>query len=239
MLDDDLGSFCPNQGSRPMAEEKQEPDLAKINESIKKMKEAWRIGRKHRKNWGERLGYGSKEQVFGDNDTIAAQNRRNLKIAKTLTWKELLEICRLCKEHKVIWGLTYLYELCRLESPELRDDVVRIATEEGWSQRELVAEIRRRRGTSTKGTVGGRPRDVDMADERLILEEIHRLCIRWTRFFDQLQTAQERGWSKGLGKLTPKIKEYVTSVTKNVDDLRKRADKRISFLNKPRKKGGD
>jgi hypothetical protein len=143
------------------------------------------------------------------------------KFASTYTKADLKELCRLRRPDGMPLGPRHVIGLLRIKNKRDRKRIQRKAVVEGWSTRQVAAEISKL--LNTGGLGGRRPKTPKTVDDALM--QVQTMTNRWSRWFtgfDRRQNdEQEQDTSRiGLDDLPEPIRKQLKSSARQIQKLK-------------------
>jgi hypothetical protein len=143
------------------------------------------------------------------------------KFASTYTKAELDELCRLKRPDGMPLGPRHVIGLLRIKNKRDRKRFQRKAVVEGWSTRQVAAEISKL--LSTGGSGGRRPKTPKTVDDALI--QVQTMTNRWSRWYAGFDPQADNGKDLdksriGLDDLPEPIRKQLKSSARQIEKLK-------------------
>ena len=138
--------------------------------------------------------------------------RKAIKFAQTYSREELDAFCSLRTAEGMPLTISVIYQLMYLANKKSRQAVARLAAAQGWSAREVAAEVKRRSKPSHSSGKGGRPPRTPISRE-MCLSQLVEKCDSWQRWIDRLESTSEAGSSFSIAKLPKPIQQAIEQVS--------------------------
>jgi hypothetical protein len=189
---------------------------ARGRRALKRLEEA---GKSHVRGLFARLA--DEEQVS------QAQLRQAVKFAETFSQEELKGFLALRTPGGKPLGISIAYQVMYLSNRRQRVVVCRLAAKNGWSSRDVKAEVQRRVGVNAKSSMGGRrPRlPANLAEA---LRQLEEKCDQWQRWVGQLEARDEEPGVFSARQLPQTLRNRINVVTSDMNQLAREVAKEHS-----------
>ena len=207
--------------------------VRQVKQAVKELQNFYQLGHKVLK--ADQKNPHKNKYSLGVSVEIAARIGRSRdyvdkarKFASTYTKAELDELCRLRRPDGMPLGPRHVIGLLRIKNKRDRKRFQRKAVVEGWSTRQVAAEISKL--LSTGGSGGRRPKTPKTVDDALI--QVQTMTNRWCRWyagFDRQQDdEQEQDKNRiGLDDLPEPIRKQLKSSARQIQKLKKAVEEEL------------
>jgi hypothetical protein len=186
---------------------------------ITALKRFYAIGRKSLDKYPGGVGYGGMDEEAARHGLSAELLRKARSLADVYTREDLDAACELADQKGFPLGVSHVIRLLTVEK-SARTRLQKKMIEQGWSKRQLDAEIRKRFGNRNP-TAGRRPPTPETAEDAYYA--ITRLCEQWERLMAALdgkgKGAEGTGEIRVAPDLPPAVCKKLGRATEALRDL--------------------